>query len=61
MRNEVIERAAEIEAALGRPDVEEALNRWQAAGGAVGGHAAAPWVSVAFLFGRRLRHQRIAA
>jgi hypothetical protein len=61
MRNEVIERAAEIEAALGRPDVDEALTRWQAAVGAVGGRAAAPWVSVAFLFGRRLRRLRIAA
>ncbi|NIJ33602.1 hypothetical protein [Sphingomonas oligoaromativorans] len=55
MRNEVIERAAEIEAAMGRPDIDEALKRWQAAGGAVGGRSAAPWVSVAFLFGRRLR------
>ena len=36
MRNEVIERAAEIEAAMGRPDIDEALKRWQAAGGAVG-------------------------
>ncbi len=58
MRDEVIERAAEIETALGRPDVSEALNRWQQAGGAVGGRQAAPWVSVAFLFGRRLRRLR---
>jgi len=56
MQDIVTRYAAEIEAERGRPDIEEALSRWQAAGGTPGGQAGL-WISVAFLFGRRLRRK----
>lgn len=54
MPREVVRRAAEIEKEYG-PDIDEALSRWQAAGAEAGGRDSGRWVSVAFLFSRRLR------
>ena len=53
MRDEVLTRAAAIEEEYG-PDIDEALNRWQDEGGPKQ-PLAHPWLSVAFLFGRKLR------
>jgi hypothetical protein len=54
MREEVLRRAAEIENEFG-PDVEEALARWEETGAQPTGDTSAPWLSVAFVFARRLR------
>jgi hypothetical protein len=50
----VAARAADLAARFG-VDIEEPLARWQGAGGHEGGHDAAAWLSVAFLFARTLR------
>jgi hypothetical protein len=42
-------------------DVDEALARFEDAGGQDGGEEAVTWVSVAFLFGRSLRDRCAAA
>lgn len=54
MKNEVMRRASEIDAEYG-PDVEEALSRWECTGAEGKGVTSAPWLSVAFVFARRLR------
>ena len=53
MVEDVVRCADLIECEHG-PDIEEALRRWQAAGGHEE-RAARPWLSVAFLFSRRRR------
>jgi len=42
------------------PDAEEALRRWEDAGGATGSPDAGSWLSIAFLFARFERSQRPA-
>jgi hypothetical protein len=54
MRVEVIRRAADLATTHG-VDVEEALRRWEQAGGQDGGAEAGAWLSVAFLFARHVR------
>jgi len=56
MRDEMLGRAATIEAEYG-PDITEALNRWQDDGGDRDRERSSIWVSVAFLFSRRLRNR----
>lgn len=58
MMEDVVRCAGLIEREHG-PDIEEALRRWQAAGGH-NERAARPWLSVAFLFGRRQRNASAA-
>lgn len=53
-RVEVIRRAADLATTHGT-DVEEALRRWEQAGGQAGGSDAGAWLSVAFLFARHER------
>jgi hypothetical protein len=50
----VIERAAEMADQFG-VSVDEALERWCAAGGQEGGEDAGAWLSVAFMFARQAR------
>jgi len=50
----VVERAAELADQFG-VDVEEALIRWEVAGGQGGGEDAGTWLSVAFMFARHDR------
>lgn len=54
MKEEVLRRAADLEHEHG-PDIEEALGRWEDTGAEPTGNSSAPWLSVAFLFARRLR------
>jgi hypothetical protein len=54
MIKEVIACAEQIEAEQGA-DIDAAITRWNEEGGFEGGRRAAPWLSVAFLFGRRRR------
>ena len=54
MQDEVLSRAAIIEAEFG-PDVTEALRRWQLDGASLERGRPSLWVSVAFLFSRRHR------
>ena len=49
-----MERAAELADQFG-VDVEEALNRWQEAGGMDGGENSGTWLAVAFMFARHER------
>ena len=50
----VIERAAELADQFG-VSVDEALGRWEEAGGQKGGEDAGAWLSVAFMFARQDR------
>ena len=59
MRDEVMRRAAVIEAMYGL-DVTEALARWQHDEADQREERSSIWLSVAFLFGRRLRSLNIA-
>ena len=54
LRMVVIERAAELADQFGT-SVDEALDRWEAAGAQVGGEDAGAWLSVAFMFARQNR------
>ncbi len=56
MKEEVLRRAAEIEHEFGL-DIDEALARWNRTGAEPTGDHSAPWLSVAFVFARRLRRQ----
>ncbi len=50
----VVERAAELADAAG-VSVDQALRRWEMAGGQDGGLDAGAWLSVAFLYARQNR------
>ena len=54
LRMFVIERAAELADQFG-VSVDEALHRWETAGGQDGGEDAGAWLSVAFMFARQDR------
>jgi hypothetical protein len=55
MPKEVVQRAAGIEAEFG-PDVEEAISRFEASGASLRDPESWRWMSVAFLFARKLRN-----
>ena len=55
MPEQLLLHAAEIEDECG-PDIDEALARWEAAGAHLDHRSSGPWLSVAFLFGRRLKN-----
>ena len=55
--NEIELRAAGIEREFG-PDVEEAVIRWEDSGASLRNSESSSWLSVAFIFARRLRSYR---
>ena len=54
-RMRVVEREADLADQFG-VDIDEALNRWEMAGGQDGGEDAGTWLWVAFMFAR---HDRV--
>lgn len=54
MKDEVLRRASELEAEFGL-DVDEALARWEESGAQPSDTHSAPWLSVAFVFARKIK------